>query len=159
MVTEEQLYAAIQKALKDPGAFYAPVASEPSLGTLHMLASPAEYNALNAGTATSFTDVNVSALVPVGTKAVLLQLDFAGTRNATGTDGFTLIRVRKNGSAMAGGACPQLMVRHGGASGEVHGGAGQLTVEVDASRVFEYLLGQSSAASPLGYITLLGYYL
>jgi hypothetical protein len=137
---------------------YSPVASEPSLGTLHMLPSPSAYNALYGGTQTAFTDVDVSALVPVGTKAVLIQLDFVGTRNATGTDGYTIMRVRKNGSATTGDACPHLLVRHGGASGEVHGGAGQLVVEVDTSRILEYLLLQSSAASPIGYITVQGYF-
>ena len=132
-----------------------PVAGEPSLGTLHWLSAAAGYS-VNAGTANTWTDVDVSSKVPAGTKAVLLNcmVRYLGS----GVNQYGYIELRKNGSSFARPDVVQVGSQMDmAAGGENAWVAGQAVVEVDASRIFEYEI-YTSATTRNAYITVLGYY-
>lgn len=133
-----------------------PVTAEPPLGTLHMLASPSAWNAVSGGTQTSFTDVDVSSLVPVGTRGVLLQGEVTGRGN--GAYMYFLLCVRKNGTSAAYQYCPSIGSGISASSnGNDYAMNGMLTVGVDANRVLEYMIYTNSATKSAS-LAVLGYF-
>jgi hypothetical protein len=130
--------------------------NSPSVGTLHRIAYTS-FNLINGGTATSFTDISLTALVPVGTKAVLLGAAGIATSNTTGQF-YCGCSVRPNGGTINPGVSVifGLSPAINGTTYEIHG---TLIVDVPTDRIIEYLNFTTGNSSRSAYITLLGYYL
>lgn len=92
-------------------------------GTVVMFDDPVTIGGWISESTTTFTDVNVSAYVPAGTKAVLLRV-YVGS--STGTQ----LRVRKKGSAVDTSTLDV-------AVGTSTGFPADCTVPVDSSRIFQ----------------------
>lgn len=131
------------------------VAGENSVGTLHMLTTPVI--ALLAGTGIGWTDVNVSAYVPSGTKAVYLAVQTDITANAAGLcyneSGF-----RKNGTTPTYTPISRIFVNP-----SINGTRllveNCLSVEVDTSAIFEYINVATGGTTFQTTAFLLGYYI
>jgi hypothetical protein len=138
-------------------SFQSPVAGEPSLGTLHLVTEPTTWNVLSAGSATTWTDVDISALVPVGAKAVKMMGVATGTTNVAGN----LILggwLRKNGSASAGTGQRVGMAINPCINGTYYEVWGEVTVGLDSSRIFEYYNSTTGTSARSFFLYLIGYY-
>lgn len=73
MISMEEVLAAIENRLRRAGAFYAPVAGEPSLGTPHKHVATflAAYDPSSTPTT---VDVDCSTQVPTGTTAIQINM-------------------------------------------------------------------------------------
>jgi hypothetical protein len=137
-----------------------PVSGEPSAGTLHLIPDSSRPSAwvLNGGTATSYTDVDFSAYVPNGVKALLLKASFIWTGDGA-QDGayFTL---RKNGSSET--ATGRLVVIYqyytNLAAGVTFTRYEQVICECDKTGIIEYMSNRNPAVGAL-YLNILGYYI
>ena len=135
-----------------------PVAGEPSLGTLHMLATPV--TVLNAGVATVWTDVDCSGSTPVGAKALLFCVHTSMTAGPAGTS-YNVTELRKNGTGIA-----EPLTRGGevflipSINGTRYDAVSEKTVECDAGRIIEYLnYAAGCAGGWFSTLILCGYYL
>jgi len=132
-----------------------PVAGEPSSGTLHFLATPVLI--LNRGAATTFTDVDCSASVPAGAKAILFHARCQAICG-TGTS-YNCLHMRKNGSAVTGDGWRYLEIYITPAiNGTIMEVAGEATVECDAGRIIEYFNNTGGATDAISTLNIVGYY-
>lgn len=92
--------------------------------------------ALNGGTATTYTEVDLSSIVPAGTEWVLLQVQTTYTAPSNGSYGVQ-VRVREAGSSMDGSA-PAIGGTFYITNGYGCAPRGQLWVKVSAALKIEY---------------------
>ena len=142
-------------------SFQQPVAGEQSAGTLHLI--PAEDRppgwVLGPGTSTSFTDVNFSAYVPAGVKALLLQyaVVFDGN-NVADYNGYDL---RKKGStATSAHKVVNVLIGYTNlASGVKMQHYGEVTCGCDSSGYIQYRTYSGVPNHGALCLTIIGYYI
>ena len=136
-----------------------PVAGEPSLGTLHILASPTAYNLISgAAVSNTWTDLTCSG-APTGTKAALLSVVCDFTANAAALS-YGFCHLRPNGSSWGIGVCVACgFLINPAISGTKYESGAQARVPVDSSKIFEYYFENSATSARNLYITLLGYWI
>ena len=129
-----------------------PVAGEPSLGTLHMLAAK---SADIGGTATVATDIDVSALVPAGAKAVYLEVRPIAVSNTTGTSYCICVVYEKdvatNIQQVGTSISPAI-------NGTTYSHFGHVSVKLNANRIFRYACLATGNGSRSAQIYVCGYY-
>ena len=142
-------------------SFQQPVAGEHSVGTLHLI--PEENRppgwVFGPGTSTSFTDVNFSAYVPAGVKALLLQyaVIFDGN-NVADYNGYNL---RKRGSTETN-VYKTVSVVAGYtnlASGVKMQHYGEVTCGCDSSGYIQYRTYNGVTNHGALYLNITGYYI
>ena len=151
----EILRVAVEK-LKLGVGLWSPVANEPSLGTLHILASPTAYNLISgAAVSNTWTDLTCSG-AETGTKAVLLSVVCDFTANAAALS-YGFCHLRPNGSSWGIGVCVACgFLINPAISGTKYESGAQARVPVDSSKIFEYYFENSATSARGLYITLLG---
>jgi hypothetical protein len=127
-------------------------------GRLYILQEDERPNAfvLNGGVQTSFTDVDFSAYVPSGVKALLLYIQLNWTGN--GALDFAIIYTRQNGSSETDTirlSTLQIGYTNLGA-GVIMKGSTIAKVLCDSDGLIEYTVNNAATAA---YITIMGYYM
>lgn len=135
------------------GGPISPVAGEPSLGTLHMLAAK---SADIGGTATVATDIDVSALVPAGARGVYLQVrPIAVSSGAVATTVAAVLYDKDTpGNTQLIGQTINPSI-----SGTTYTIYGTATVKLNANKIFQYSCAATGNNSRSVQIYVLGYYI
>lgn len=138
-----------------------PVSGEPSVGTLHLIPEedrPTSW-VLSVGAATSYTDVNFSAYVPVGVKALYLNYAISWVGDGVADySGWNLIK--KGSSPTSYQQSVQILDYHqnltSGIRRQIYG---VVTVGCDANGYIQYRFYNGNTAVGALYLAPLGYYI
>jgi hypothetical protein len=138
-------------------AYYAPNASEPSAGTLHLVSNVTEWNVLNEGTSNTPVVLDLSSMVPSGTKAVLLLGLVQGQTTSGSGNSENYLVVRAGGSTSTARVLSNFISP--GVAGVSYRATGQFTTAINSTRQIEYYINSVNQQSDIAYMSLVGYYI